>query len=49
MITAVRLWWAARRPWTCTLPDSAGFPCGSRGFGAATQQQHNTAHRQAAT
>jgi len=45
MILAIRLWWAARRPWTCTLPDHTGYPCGVRGWGAAARQQHSSEHR----
>ena len=42
---AIRLWLATWRRWTCTLPDATGHPCGTRGYGAATRQEHRlTAH-----
>lgn len=42
---AIGLWLATWRPWTCNQPDPAGFPCGTRGFGASTRQQHTLNHR----
>ena len=34
---AFELWLATWRPWAC--------PCGARGFGAASRQQHAVEHR----
>ena len=42
---AFGLWLATWWPWACSLPDPTGFPCGIRGWGAASQQQHAANHR----